>query len=381
MSDSTPEVSSDLSSESATDQVVHWPEVLSALLAGEDLDRMESASIMHQIFSGQATEAQIAAFLIALKSKGETPEEVLGLVDQMQAHAVPVNVPGPVLDVVGTGGDRSDSVNISTMTAIVAAAAGATVVKHGNRAASSQSGSADVLESLGVVIDLPSEAVEQCVERVGIGFCFAPVFHPAMRFAGPARKQIGVPTVFNILGPLANPAKPSALLVGCADPRMAPIMARVFADQGTGAVVVRGSDGLDEATIFDSTQIWDASVPGDVERTVLELDDLGIAQGHPGSLRGADAAYNAQVVRDVFGGSDNPALAGVRDAVALNAALALAVWNTVSKRTETGLDNAGRAANPDHIKSQLAKAYETIDSGEALKLLDHWIEVSQELAN
>lgn len=381
MSDSTPEVSSDLSSESATDQVVHWPEVLSALLAGEDLDRMESASIMHQIFSGQATEAQIAAFLIALKSKGETPEEVLGLVDQMQAHAVPVNVPGPVLDVVGTGGDRSDSVNISTMTAIVAAAAGATVVKHGNRAASSQSGSADVLESLGVVIDLPSEAVEQCVERVGIGFCFAPVFHPAMRFAGPTRKQIGVPTVFNILGPLANPAKPSALLVGCADPRMAPIMARVFADQGIGAVVVRGSDGLDEATIFDSTQIWDASVPGDVERTVLELDDLGIAQGHPGSLRGADAAYNAQVVRDVFGGSDNPALAGVRDAVALNAALALAVWNTVSKRTETGLDNAGRAANPDHIKSQLAKAYETIDSGEALKLLDHWIEVSQELAN
>lgn len=380
MSDSISQTSAASSTELGTDQVVHWPEVLSALLAGEDLDRMESASIMHQIFSGQATEAQIAAFLIALKSKGETPEEVLGLVDQMQAHAVPVNVPGPVLDVVGTGGDRSHSVNISTMTAIVAAAAGATVVKHGNRAASSQSGSADVLESLGVVIDLPSEAVEQCVERVGIGFCFAPVFHPAMRFAGPARKQIGIPTVFNILGPLANPARPSALLVGCADPRMAPIMARVFADQEIGAVVVRGSDGLDEATIFDSTQIWDASVPGEVERAVLELDELGIAQGEPGSLRGADAAYNAQVVRDVFGGSDNPALAGVRDAVALNSALALAVWNTVSKRSETGMENAGRAANPDHIKSQLAKAYEIIDSGEALKLLDRWIEVSQELA-
>ena len=364
-----------------SEQVVHWPEVLSAILAGEDLDRVESASIMHQIFSGQATEAQIAAFLIALKSKGETPEEVLGMVEQMQAHAVPVNVAGPVLDVVGTGGDRSHSVNISTMTAIVAAAAGATVVKHGNRAASSQSGSADVLEELGVVIDLPAVAVEKCVERVGIGFCFAPVFHPAMRFAGPARKQIGIPTVFNILGPLANPAKPNALLVGCADPRMAPIMAQVFADQEIGAVVVRGSDGLDEATIFDSTQVWDASVPGEVQRGVLELDDLGIAQGESGSLRGADSVYNAQVVRDVFGGSDNPALSGVRDAVALNAALALAAWNTVSRRAETGQDNTGHATNLDHVKSQLAKAYEMIDSGEALKLLDQWIVVSQELAD
>lgn len=362
-------------------QVVHWPEVLSALLAGEDLERVESASIMHQIFSGQATDAQIAAFLIALKAKGETSEEVLGMVEQMQAHSVPVSVSGPVLDVVGTGGDRSHSVNISTMTAIVAAAAGATVVKHGNRAASSQSGSADVLEELGVVIDLPAQAVTQCVERVGIGFCFAPVFHPAMRFAGPARKQIGIPTVFNILGPLANPARPNALLVGCADPRMAPIMARVFADQGIGAVVVRGTDGLDEATIFDTTQVWDASVPGAVERSVLELSELGIQEGKPGSLRGADSTYNAQVVRDVFGGSDNPALSGVRDAVALNAALALASWNTVLRRTETGLDNAGRAANSDHIKSQLDKAYEVIDSGAALKLLDKWIEVSQELAS
>ena len=373
--------SSEAAPSATSEQVVHWPEVLSAILAGEDLDRVESASIMHQIFSGQATEAQIAAFLIALKSKGETPEEVLGMVEQMQAHAVPVNVAGPVLDVVGTGGDRSHSVNISTMTAIVAAAAGATVVKHGNRAASSQSGSADVLEELGVVIDLPAVAVEKCVERVGIGFCFAPVFHPAMRFAGPARKQIGIPTVFNILGPLANPAKPNALLVGCADPRMAPIMAQVFADQEIGAVVVRGSDGLDEATIFDSTQVWDASVPGEVQRGVLELDDLGIAQGESGSLRGADSVYNAQVVRDVFGGSDNPALSGVRDAVALNAALALAAWNTVSRRAETGQDNTGHATNLDHVKSQLAKAYEMIDSGEALKLLDQWIVVSQELAD
>lgn len=368
------------SSQAIPDQVVHWPEVLSALLAGEDLDREESASIMKQILDGEASEAQVAAFLIALKGKGETPEEVLGMVDQMHTHAVPVNVSEPVLDVVGTGGDRSGSVNISTMTAIVAAAAGAKVVKHGNRAASSQSGSADVLEELGVVIDLPAAGVEQCVEQVGIGFCFAPVFHPAMRFAGPTRKQIGIPTVFNILGPLANPAKPTALLVGCADPRMAPIMAQVFADQGVGAVVVRGSDGLDEATICDSTQVWDASVPGEVERSVLELADLGIAQGEPGSLRGGDASYNAQVVRDLFGDSDNPALAGIRDAVALNAALALATWNTVSRRAETGLDNAGRAANPDHIKSQLAKAYEVIDSGEALKLLDRWIAVSQELA-
>lgn len=364
----------------ATNQVVHWPEVLSALLAGEDLDRVEAAAVMHQIFSGQATEAQVAAFLVALKSKGETSEEVLGMVEQMQAHAVPVNISGPVLDVVGTGGDRSHSVNISTMTAIVAAAAGARVVKHGNRAASSQSGSADVLEELGVVIDLPAQGVEQCAERVGIGFCFAPVFHPAMRFAGPARKQIGIPTVFNILGPLANPARPNAMLAGCADPRMAPIMAQVFADQGIGAVVVRGTDGLDEATIFDSTQVWDASVPNEVERSVLRLEDVGLTEGAPGSLRGADPAYNAKVVRDVFDGSEDPSLAGVRDAVALNSALALAAWNTVIRRAETGADRGGRAANLDHIRSQLGRVYEILDSGAALRLLDRWIEVSQELA-
>ena len=225
-----------------------WPEVLSALVAHQDLSTDQATWAMGEILAGEATPSQIAGFAVALRSKGETIDELEGLVDAMYAHATPLHVPGRVLDIVGTGGDRSMSVNISTMAAIVAAGAGVPVVKHGNRSASSKAGSADVLEALGVRLDLPPEEVARVGREVGITFCFAPAFHPALRHAAVPRRELGIGTTFNFLGPLAHPAKPQAQAIGCADARMAPLMAGVFARRGVDAWVFRGDDGLDELT-------------------------------------------------------------------------------------------------------------------------------------
>jgi anthranilate phosphoribosyltransferase len=211
-----------------------WPDLLTALLAGTDLTRDQATWAMDQIMSGDATTAQVAGLVVALRAKGESADEVAGLVDAMLAHAVRVPLTVPALDVVGTGGDRAHTVNISTMAALVAAAAGAPVVKHGNRAASSQTGTADVLERLGVPLSLPPDAVLACVADAGIGFCFAAAYHPAMRHAAAPRRELGVPTVFNVLGPLANPAQPAAALIGCADARLAPVLAAVLAARGPG---------------------------------------------------------------------------------------------------------------------------------------------------
>ena len=262
-----------------------WPDLIAALIAGSDLSASETSWAMGQMMQGEATPAQIAAFVVALSAKGETADEVSGFVEQMLEHAVPLEVAGPTLDVVGTGGDRAHTVNISTMSALVAAAAGARVVKHGNRAASSQSGSADVLEELGVVIDLPADGVIKCIDMIGIGFCFAPVFHPAMRYAGGPRREIGVPTVFNILGPLANPARPTAQLVGCANLRLAPVMAYVLSDHGTNALVVRGIDGIDEVTVFDDTEVWDVTRPGNVVHERFFLGRAAVRTPAEGALR------------------------------------------------------------------------------------------------
>src|SRR4051794_15422013 len=246
-----------------------WPDVLSALLRGESLTADVTAWAMGEVMGGEATPAQLAAFAVALRAKGETADEVSGLVRSMLGHAHRVIVTGPAVDTCGTGGDRAHTVNISTMAALVVRGAGATVVKHGNRAASSACGSADLLEELGVVVDLPPAAVGACVEEIGIGFCFAPVFHPALRHAATSRRELGIPTVFNFLGPLTNPAQPSAQAVGVADATMAPAMAGVLAARGASALVFRGDDGLDELSTAAPSQIW-AVASGEVRTDRLD---------------------------------------------------------------------------------------------------------------
>ncbi len=347
-----------------------WPDILAQLLAGNDLATADTSWVMDQIMSGQATGAQFGAFTAALRAKGETVAEVNGLVAQMLAHAVVLNIDGPTLDVVGTGGDLAQTVNISTMSAIVAAAAGARVVKHGNRAASSRCGSADVLAELGIAIELPADAVAACVDQIGIGFCFAPVFHPALRHAGPHRREMGVPTVFNILGPLANPARPTSMLVGCADLTLAPVMAQVLAERGTRALVVRGLDGLDEITVFGDTQVWDVTGGGaEVNDDVIRLAELGVQAAAPSALRGGEAADNAAILRAVFAGDRRGHMQAVRDAVALNAAAALVAWDSIGAEPAT-VDVTAR------VLQTLPRAYEAIDTGQAAELLDLWIEVS-----
>jgi anthranilate phosphoribosyltransferase len=274
-----------------------------------------------------------------------------------------VRVPERAVDVVGTGGDQAHTVNISTMTALVTAAAGAPVVKHGNRAASSKCGTADVLEELGVAIDLGPEQVAQCVAELGIGFCFAPLFNPAMRHANGVRREIGVPTAFNFLGPLTNPAQPDAGLVGCADLRMAPVMAQVLADRGVSALLVRGDDGLDEITTTTTTSVWVIN-GGTVRRDQLDPATLGVPVARREDLRGGDAATNAEVVRRLLAGDPGP----VRDAVVLNSAAALA--------THRGL--TGDLI--DDLMGTAQRAAAAIDSGAAATLLERWARLTMELS-
>lgn len=267
-----------------------WPLLLNALLRGEELSTADTAWAMGEIMAGSATPAQIAGFAVALRTKGETPAELGGLVETMLTRAVPVRLPEEVrataLDVVGTGGDLAHTVNISTMAALVVAGAGVRVVKHGNRAASSSCGTADVLEQLGVPLDLEPEQVARCVTEAGIGFCFAARFHPGMRHTGPVRREIGVPTAFNFLGPLTNPARPRAGAVGCFDRRMAPVMAAVFAARGDSAIVVRGEDGLDEFSTGAPTRVWVAQ-QGAVREALLDAAELGVP-GPPWPTCGAE---------------------------------------------------------------------------------------------
>ncbi|MGZ4748634.1 MAG: anthranilate phosphoribosyltransferase [Oryzihumus sp.] len=336
-----------------------WPEVLSALVAGTDLSADQTRWVMGEILSGDAANAQIAGFAVALRAKGETVDELEGLVDAMYQRATPLRTTGRVLDIVGTGGDRSMSVNISTMAAIVAAGAGAPVVKHGSRSASSKAGAADVLEQLGVRLDLSPDAVARVGERVGITFCFAPAFHPALRHAAAARSQLGIGTTFNLLGPLAHPARPAAQAIGCADVRMAPVMAGVFARRGVDAWVVRGDDGLDELTTTTTSQVWTVT-GGEVRHFVLDPDEVGLGGGTPEGLRGQDAAYNAEVVRRLVAGERGP----VRDAVVLNAGAALAV-------------HAAEPGTPqERLVAGIARAQAALDAGEAAAVLERWVAAS-----
>jgi anthranilate phosphoribosyltransferase len=340
-----------------------WPEVLSALIDRQDLAADQAAWAMGEILAGEASPSQIAGFAVALRAKGETIDELQGLVDGMYDHATPLVVTGRVLDVVGTGGDRSMSVNISTMAAIVAAAAGAPVVKHGNRSASSKAGSADVLEALGIRLDLPASTVAKVGEEVGITFCFAAAFHPALRHAAVTRRELGVGTTFNFLGPLAHPAKPEAQAIGCADERMAPLMAGVFARRGVDAWVFRGDDGLDELTTTTTSKVWAVS-RGEVAEFTVDPGEHGLGGGTTEGLRGRDASYNADVVRRVVDGEPGQ----VRDAVLLNAGAALAVHAGGSSD-----DHAERLA------AGISRATQAVDSGAAHRLLDHWVEVTARL--
>ncbi|MBA2952252.1 anthranilate phosphoribosyltransferase [Nocardioides sp. MAH-18] len=333
-----------------------WPEVLTALVGGSDLSAEQTAWAMGEMLSGEATPVQVAGFAVALRAKGETSAEVLGLVEAMYAVATPLSVPGRLLDVVGTGGDRSMSVNISTMAAIVAAGAGARVVKHGNRSASSQSGSADVLEQLGIRLDLSPARVAEVAEQAGITFCFAATFHPAMRHAAVARRELGIATTFNLLGPLTNPARAGAQAIGCADPRLAPVMAGVFQARGVDAWVFRGDDGLDELTTTTTSRAWQVH-DGTVHEWTLDPTDLGIPRGTTEALRGGDAAHNADVVRRLLDGETGP----VRDAVLLNAGAALAVHD----------DPAGDPRSA--LEAGIAKAQDAVDSGAARATLDRWV--------
>ncbi|MFD0804709.1 anthranilate phosphoribosyltransferase [Nocardioides caeni] len=333
-----------------------WPDLLDALVRGEDLMPEHATWAMEQILAGEATPVQIAGFAVAMRAKGETSAELSGLVEAMYAVATPISVGGRTLDVVGTGGDRSFSVNVSTMSAIVAAGAGAKVVKHGNRSASSQAGTADVLEQLGVRLDLPVERVAAVADEAGITFCFAAAFHPALRHAAVPRRELGIGTLFNLLGPLANPVRPAAQAIGCAFEGKAPVMAGVFARRGVDAWVFRGDDGLDELTTTTTSQVWIAT-GGQVSATTIDPLDFGIARASAEDLRGGDAAHNAGVVRRMLAGETG----AVRDAVLLNAGAALAVYD------------APGAPVAEALATGIARAAEAIDSGAAVATLERWV--------
>ncbi|MEZ5213125.1 anthranilate phosphoribosyltransferase [Gordonia sp. (in: high G+C Gram-positive bacteria)] len=356
-----------LSSSAPSPESLTWPQILGKVTDGHDLTVGEAGWAMREIMSDAATGAQIAAFGVGVKMKGAAPSELRGLAATMLEMANRVDPGGPAVDIVGTGGDRSHTVNISTMTSVVVAAAGVPVVKHGNRAASSKSGGADVLEALGVAISLGPEAVQRCLHEVGIGFCFAPVFHPAFRFAGPPRKEIGIPTVFNVLGPLTNPASPEAGLIGCAFTDLAPALAQTFAERGNRVLVVRGDDGLDELTTTTTSTVWQV-VGGEVARHTLDPRDLGLELVELSALQGGDAQVNAGIARDLFAGARGP----VRDAVSLNAAATLVAFEQERLFGEGELTAA--------VRDALARIDEVLDSGAAADRLARWAELSTALA-
>jgi anthranilate phosphoribosyltransferase len=339
--------------------VNNWPQLLSDLLDRQDLSTAQAEWAMDEVMSGAAGPVRLAALMMGLRAKGETAAEIEGLVLGMFRHVVPLTVPGRCLDIVGTGGDGSHSVNISTMSALVAAGAGARVVKHGNRSASSACGSADVLEELGVSLDLPADAVAAVAEETGITFCFAPLFHPAMRHAAGPRRALGIRTVFNALGPLTNPARPAAQAVGVADPVLAERIAEVLARRGTDALVFRGDDGMDELTVTTTSTVWSVT-GGRVRRESFDPRDIGVPRAAADALRGGDRVRNARVAREVLAGAGGP----VRDAVLLSAAAGLAALD------------AGSGPVTQRLASGFARAARAVDSGAAEAVLERWVAAS-----
>ncbi|MFC1874521.1 anthranilate phosphoribosyltransferase [Chloroflexota bacterium] len=331
-------------------------EAISMIIEGRSLTVEEAAQVMEEIMGGEVTPAQFGAFVTALRLKGETVEEIAGLARVMRAKAVQVNVGSPVVDIVGTGGDSSGTFNISTAAIFVAAGAGLKVAKHGNRAMSSQCGSADVLEAMGVKIELSAEQVQKCLEEVGIGFMFAPAFHPAMKYAAGPRREIGIRTVFNILGPLTNPAGAQAELLGVADSALVEKMARVLQILGCEHVlVVHGEDGLDEITLTGETKVCELK-GGHIEDYTISPEQFGLARVGSDSLKGGTAEENATYLRNILAGAVGPR----RDVVLMNSAAALVAGDRV-KSLQEGID----------------LARETLDSGRALAKLAQLVEITR----
>ncbi|GAA1468138.1 anthranilate phosphoribosyltransferase [Microbacterium thalassium] len=346
-----------------------WPNLLTALLDGRDLSVAESTWAMREVMSGRATPAQLAGFLIALRAKGETIDEVVGFRDAILEAALPLPVDAAVLDIVGTGGDRFGTVNVSTMSAVVAAASGVPVVKHGNKAASSKSGSSDVLAALGIDLSLSPEAVAETLSRVGMTFAFAAAFHPGFRHAGPVRAELGVPTVFNFLGPLCNPARAEANAVGVAQLARVPLITGVFRTRGATALVFRGDDGLDELTTTGHSRLWEVT-RGDVHEHDLDPRDLGIPLARIDDLLGGDPQHNAAVVHRVFAGESG----AVRDIVLLNAAAGIVAYRLSQDVSQVQRPIVERLAEAKEA------AAEAIDSGAAATRLAAWAEATRELA-
>jgi anthranilate phosphoribosyltransferase len=334
-------------------------EAIAALVSGRSLAADEAAQVMEEIMQGEATPAQFGAFVTALRLKGETVDEIVGLARTMRARAIPVITDGPVVDTCGTGGDGSLTFNISTTAAFVAAGAGLKVAKHGNRAMSSQCGSADVLEALGVKIDLNAEQVQRCLQEVGIGFMFAPAFHPAMKYAAVPRREIGIRTVFNILGPLTNPAGAKAQVLGVADESLVEKMALALQRLGCHhALVVHGEDGLDEITISGKTHVCELKGRHIVDYTISP-EDLGLTSANSESLKGGSAKENAEMLCNILGGAAGPQ----RDAVLMNTAAVLLAGDKV-----------------ETLRRGVELAQKTIDSGHALNKLEQLIKISQNLS-
>lgn len=346
-----------------------WPAIFTALLGGHDLTVAESTWAMRQVMSGAATPSQLGGFLLALRAKGESIEEIVGFRDAILEAALPLPVSTDVLDIVGTGGDSFGTVNVSTMASIVAAATGVPVVKHGNRAASSASGSSDVLRALGIDLTLPPAAVAETLERAGITFAFASAFHPGFRHAGPTRSELGVPTVFNFLGPLCNPARAEANAVGVARLELVPLISGVFRTRGATALVFRGDDGLDELSTTGHSRLWEIS-RGDIHEHDIDPRDLGIPLADIDDLRGGDPAHNAEVVRRTLAGEEG----AVRDIVLLNAAAGLVAYRLFR--------DPALVQRPivERLAEAAADAATAIESGSAQQTLDRWIEVSRSLA-
>jgi anthranilate phosphoribosyltransferase len=334
-------------------------EAIAALVSGRSLAADDAAQVMEEIMQGEATPAQFGAFVTALRLKGETVDEIVGLARTMRAKAIPVITDGPVVDTCGTGGDGSQTFNISTTAAFVAAGAGLKVAKHGNRAMSSQCGSADVLEALGIKIDLNAEQVQRCLQEIGIGFMFAPAFHPAMKYAAVPRREIGIRTVFNILGPLTNPAGAKAQVLGVADELLVEKLALALQHLGCHhALVVHGEDGLDEITISGKTHVCELKGSHIVNYTI-NPEDLGLAGASSDSLKGGSAAENAELLRNILSGAAGPQ----RDAVLMNTAAVLLAGDKV-----------------ETLRRGVELAQKTIDSGHALNKLEQLIKVSQNLS-
>jgi anthranilate phosphoribosyltransferase len=333
-----------------------WSGLISALLAGSDLTAADAGWAMDQLVLGEVSPAQISGFLIALRAKGETAEEIAGLASVLRSHATPVRIPGLFVDIVGTGGDRTGAVNISTMAAIVVAATGVTVVKHGGRAASSTAGgSADLVEHLGVPLDLTAAEAARSAAAVGITYLFAPGFNPALHHVAVVRRELAVPTAFNVLGPLINPADPAHQLVGVADPRMLPVIAGALATRGVSALVVRGDDGLDKLTTTGLSRVWVVH-GGSASQVVFDPRSLGLAPVSLAELRGGDAEFNARVLRGLVDGQLGP----VRDVVLLNAAAALVTLEL------------GRGVLLEQMAECLERCREAVDSGRAAATLQRW---------